>query len=72
MRRVARNPQLATTDPATARAFIMVNESFRNPRRRRLAVELLLAAFDAAQALAVFCPSLPPADAAAARKFLLS
>ena len=72
LRRVARNPRLATSDPATARAFILVNASFSDARRRRLALELLFAEFDAEQALTVFCRTLPPADAAATRKFLLS
>ena len=72
LRRVVRQPQLATSDPATARAFILVNTSFSDARRRRLARELLLAAFDVERALAVFCYALPPVDAAAARKFLLS
>ena len=72
LRRVARNPQLARTDPATARAFLFSNSAFSDRRRRRLAEELLLADFDAEQALRVFCCTLPPADAAAARKFLLS
>lgn len=72
LRRVARNPQLARTDPATARPFVCLKASFADARRRRLALELLLADFDAERALTVFCRTLPPADAAAARKFLLS
>ena len=69
---MARNPQLARTDPATARAFILTKEAFSDRRRQRMALELLLADFNAEAALVVFCRSLPPADAAAARKFLLS
>ena len=69
---MARNPQLARTDPATARAFILVREAFSDRRRQRLALELLLSDFNAELALVVFCRTLPPADAAAARKFLLS
>ena len=72
LRRVARNPQLARTDPATARAFLLNKSAFSDRRRQRLALELLLADFNAEEALVVFCRSLAPADAAAARKFLLS
>ena len=72
MRRVARNPKLARTDPATARAFVLQREAFSDRRRQRLALELLLSDFNAEAALVAFCRSLPPADAAAARKFLLS
>lgn len=72
LRRVVRKPELATTDAETARAFVMLKTAFTDLRRRRLALELLLAEFDAEKALAVFCRSLPVADAAAARKFLLS
>ena len=65
---MARNPQLARTDPATARAFILCNEAFSDRRRQRLALELLLADFHAEEALVVFCRSLSPADAEAGRK----